>query len=56
MDQPFSFVTAEEFSEAFQSFHVGIKLGDELGTEFDKSKPSMCLDNQAIWSRKMETV
>jgi hypothetical protein len=37
-DQPYRFVTAEEFSEAFQSFHVGIRLGDELGTEFDKSK------------------
>ncbi|GAU19344.1 hypothetical protein TSUD_336310 [Trifolium subterraneum] len=37
-DQPYTFVTAEEFSEAFQSFHVGIRLGDELGTEFDKSK------------------
>ncbi|WJX79095.1 transcription factor [Trifolium repens] len=34
-DQPYSFVTAEEFSDAF---HVGRRLGDELGTEFDKSK------------------
>ncbi|GAU19347.1 hypothetical protein TSUD_336340 [Trifolium subterraneum] len=37
-DQPYRFVTAEDFSEAFQSFHVGSRLGDELGTEFDKSK------------------
>ncbi|GAU19343.1 hypothetical protein TSUD_336300 [Trifolium subterraneum] len=37
-DQPYRFITAEEFAEAFQSFHVGIRLGDELGTEFDKSK------------------
>ncbi|RHN48292.1 putative iron-chelate-transporting ATPase [Medicago truncatula] len=37
-DQPYRFITAEEFSEAFQSFHVGRRLGDELGTEFDKSK------------------
>jgi len=37
-DQSYRFVTAEEFSEAFQSFHVGRRLGDELGTEFDKSK------------------
>ncbi|AES81579.2 drug resistance transporter-like ABC domain protein [Medicago truncatula] len=37
-DQPYKFVTAEEFSEAFQTFHVGRRLGDELGTEFDKSK------------------
>ncbi|XP_058737878.1 pleiotropic drug resistance protein 1-like [Vicia villosa] len=37
-DQPYRFVTSEEFSEAFKSFHVGIKLGDELDNEFDKSK------------------
>ncbi|KAJ1416661.1 P-loop containing nucleoside triphosphate hydrolase [Sesbania bispinosa] len=37
-DQPYRFVTSQEFSEAFQSFHVGRRLGDELATEFDKSK------------------
>ncbi|KAL5059786.1 hypothetical protein RYX36_031390 [Vicia faba] len=37
-DRPYRFVTSEEFSEAFKSFHVGIRLGDELGTKFDKSK------------------
>lgn len=37
-DQPYRFVTATEFAEAFQSFHVGKSLGDELGTQFDKSK------------------
>ncbi|CAI8614417.1 unnamed protein product [Vicia faba] len=37
-DRPYRFVTSEEFSEAFKSFHVGTRLGDELGTEFDKSK------------------
>ncbi|CAK8543690.1 unnamed protein product [Lathyrus sativus] len=37
-DQPYRFVTSEEFSEAFKSFHVGIRLSDELGTEFDRSK------------------
>ncbi|CAK8543696.1 unnamed protein product [Lathyrus sativus] len=37
-DQPYRFVTSVEFSEAFKSFHVGIRLGVELGTEFDKSK------------------
>ncbi|XP_073222746.1 pleiotropic drug resistance protein 1-like isoform X2 [Cicer arietinum] len=37
-DQPYRFVTSEEFSEAFQLFHVGRRLGDELGTKFDKSK------------------
>lgn len=28
----------KEFAEAFQSFHVGRKLGDELATPFEKSK------------------
>ncbi|XP_022148619.1 pleiotropic drug resistance protein 1-like [Momordica charantia] len=37
-DEPYSFISVEEFSEAFQSFHVGKKLGDELATPFDKSK------------------
>ena len=37
-DQPYRFVTANEFAEAYQSFHVGMKLGDELGTPFEKTK------------------
>ncbi|XP_057720867.1 pleiotropic drug resistance protein 1-like [Arachis stenosperma] len=37
-DQPYRFVTSKEFADAFQSFHVGRRLGDELSTEFDKSK------------------
>jgi len=37
-DQPYRFVTTEEFVEAFQSFHVGRSLADELATQFDKSK------------------
>ncbi|KAJ9692524.1 hypothetical protein PVL29_011532 [Vitis rotundifolia] len=37
-DEPYSFVTVKEFSEAFQSFHSGRKLGDELATPFDKTK------------------
>ncbi|KAF5741706.1 pleiotropic drug resistance protein 1-like [Tripterygium wilfordii] len=37
-DETYHFVTVEEFSEAFQSFHVGRRLGDELTTSFDKSK------------------
>ncbi|KAJ6406291.1 hypothetical protein OIU84_009921 [Salix udensis] len=37
-DQPYSFVSAKEFSEAFQSFHIGRKLGDELVVLFEKSK------------------
>lgn len=37
-DEPFHFISAREFSEAFQSFHVGLKLYDELSVPFDKSK------------------
>ncbi|MBA0745369.1 hypothetical protein Gogos_007946 [Gossypium gossypioides] len=37
-DQPYRFITANEFAEEFQSFHVGMKLGEELGTPFDKTK------------------
>ncbi|XP_059641884.1 pleiotropic drug resistance protein 1-like isoform X2 [Cornus florida] len=37
-DEPYSFITDREFAEAFQSFHVGRKVGDELATPFDKTK------------------
>ncbi|KAK7311855.1 hypothetical protein RJT34_10277 [Clitoria ternatea] len=37
-DETYTFVTVREFAEAFQSFHVGRKLGDELATPFDTSK------------------
>ncbi|XWS16406.1 hypothetical protein CRYUN_Cryun34aG0084600 [Craigia yunnanensis] len=37
-DQPYRFIAANEFAEAFQSFHVGMKLGNELGTPFEKTK------------------
>ncbi|XP_050238257.1 pleiotropic drug resistance protein 1-like isoform X2 [Mercurialis annua] len=37
-DEPYRFISAREFSEAFQSFYVGRKLGDELAAPFDKSK------------------
>ncbi|XP_061343431.1 pleiotropic drug resistance protein 1-like isoform X2 [Gastrolobium bilobum] len=36
-DEPYRFVTAKEFSEALQTFHVGRNLEEELATEFDKS-------------------
>ncbi|XP_016551122.2 pleiotropic drug resistance protein 1 [Capsicum annuum] len=37
-DEPYRFITAKEFAEAYQSFHVGRKLGDELAASYDKSK------------------
>ncbi|KAK9232151.1 hypothetical protein WN943_022394 [Citrus x changshan-huyou] len=37
-EEPYRFVTVKEFSDAFQAFHVGQKLGNGLRTPFDKSK------------------
>ncbi|KAI7757882.1 hypothetical protein M8C21_029195 [Ambrosia artemisiifolia] len=37
-NQHYRFVTAKEFSESFQSFHVGKKLGDDLSVPYDKSR------------------
>ncbi|XP_068634199.1 pleiotropic drug resistance protein TUR2-like [Aristolochia californica] len=36
--EPYRFIAAKEFADAFQSFHVGRKLREELSTPFDKSK------------------
>ncbi|XWS16998.1 hypothetical protein CRYUN_Cryun33cG0029800 [Craigia yunnanensis] len=38
IDEPYSFISVQEFAEAFQSFHIGQKLGDDLAIPFDKSK------------------
>ncbi|KAG5607594.1 hypothetical protein H5410_029086 [Solanum commersonii] len=37
-DEPYRFITSKEFSEAYQYFHVGKKLADELATPYDKTK------------------
>ncbi|XP_076929681.1 pleiotropic drug resistance protein 1-like [Bidens hawaiensis] len=37
-DEHYRFVTAKEFAESFQSFHVGKRLGDDLATPYDKSR------------------
>ncbi|KAJ6827321.1 putative ABC transporter G family member 39 [Iris pallida] len=37
-DEPYMYVSVNEFSEAFQSFHVGRKLGQELSIPFDRSR------------------
>nr|AGT28053.1 pleiotropic drug resistance transporter 1 [Panax ginseng] len=37
-DEPYRFITAREFAEAYQSFHVGLKMVDDLAIPFDKSK------------------
>ncbi|KAF5748216.1 pleiotropic drug resistance protein 1-like isoform X2 [Tripterygium wilfordii] len=53
-DEPYSFVTVKEFAEAFQSFHVGRRLGDELAVPFDKSKghPAALTTNKYGVSKK----
>ncbi|XVE63544.1 hypothetical protein DITRI_Ditri07aG0028500 [Diplodiscus trichospermus] len=35
-DEPYTYITAKEFAEAFQSFHIGQKIDEELATPFDK--------------------
>ncbi|KAG5228963.1 ABC transporter family protein [Salix suchowensis] len=37
-DVPYRFITVKEFAVAFQSFHEGRRLGNELAVPFDKSK------------------
>ncbi|KAL8217420.1 hypothetical protein R6Q57_020793 [Mikania cordata] len=37
-DKPYRFVTAKEFADAFQSFHVGRKLANDVAAPYDKSK------------------
>ncbi|KAG2371055.1 Pleiotropic drug resistance protein [Vigna angularis] len=37
-DEPYSFVTVNEFAKAFQCFHAGIELREELAIQFDKTK------------------
>ncbi|KAH7841200.1 hypothetical protein Vadar_026918 [Vaccinium darrowii] len=36
-DKPYNFVSVTEFAEAFQSFHIGRRLADELSVPFDKA-------------------
>lgn len=37
-NEPYNFISVKEFSEAFQSFHVGRRLHDEIAIPFDESK------------------
>ncbi|CAI0420438.1 unnamed protein product [Linum tenue] len=37
-ENPYRFVNAKEFAEAFQSFHVGTMLEQELSSPFDKKR------------------
>ena len=54
-DQPYSFVTAKEFSESFQLSHIGRKLGEELETPFNKAKSHpAALKTEKYGARKKE--
>ncbi|KAJ8457959.1 hypothetical protein OPV22_030885 [Ensete ventricosum] len=35
-DEPYRYISVNEFAEAFQSFHAGHKLGEELSIPFDR--------------------
>ena len=37
-DQPYSYITIPEFSRAFKSFHIGVKLENDINIPYDKSK------------------
>ncbi|KAL3633436.1 transcription factor [Castilleja foliolosa] len=37
-NEPYHFVSVNDFTEAFQSFVIGRQLGEELATPFDKTK------------------
>ncbi|KAG6387940.1 hypothetical protein SASPL_153136 [Salvia splendens] len=54
-DEPHSYVSVTEFSEAFQSFHVGRKLGDELAVPFNKAKshPTALISDRYGVSKKV---
>lgn len=37
-EDPYEYISAEKFADAFQLFHIGQRLRDELAAPFDKSK------------------
>ncbi|CAL9118099.1 unnamed protein product [Musa acuminata var. zebrina] len=37
-DEPYKYISVNEFAEAFQSFHAGCKLGEELSIPFDRRR------------------
>lgn len=37
-NEPYRFIPSKEFAEAYQSFHVGRKVAQELSVPYDKSK------------------
>nr|XP_023908192.1 pleiotropic drug resistance protein 1-like isoform X2 [Quercus suber] len=54
-NEPYNIVTVDEFVKAFQSFHVGRGIQDELAIPFDKSKSHpAALTTQEYGARKVE--
>ncbi|KAI3716295.1 hypothetical protein L6452_23532 [Arctium lappa] len=53
-DDAYRFVTAKEFAEAYESFHIGSRRKVELATPFDKSKshPAALTNNKYGLSKK----
>lgn len=37
-DQPYRFITAKEFAEAYESFHEGRRMAEEISIPYDKNK------------------
>ncbi|KAL1818654.1 hypothetical protein ACET3Z_013523 [Daucus carota] len=54
-DEPYRFIPAQEFSKAYQAFHVGQRMRVDLGTPFDKSKSHpAALTTNKFGVKKME--
>ena len=54
-DQPYRFVTVNEFAGAFQSFSVGRRVTQELSIPFDKTKNHpAALVNKKYGAEKMD--
>ncbi|KAL8139417.1 hypothetical protein V2J09_005438 [Rumex salicifolius] len=37
-DEPYRFITSKEFAEAFQSFHIGRRISQDLAVPYEKSR------------------
>ncbi|WOH15074.1 hypothetical protein DCAR_0934609 [Daucus carota subsp. sativus] len=54
-DKAYSFVSAKEFAEKFQSFHVGVQLSNDLANPYDKAKGHpLALRNNKYGASKKE--
>ncbi|PHU23319.1 Pleiotropic drug resistance protein 1 [Capsicum chinense] len=54
--ETYQFITSKDFANAYQSFHVGRKLGDELAVSYEKSKShpaALLTEKYGIGKRKL---